>query len=222
MITLTAIDRVQAFRYAGMQAQPDAQLSAAADECEKQLLSAVSPRYAERVYPLEQTAQGILCRGSRLVLTGKDIAAHLEGCSHALLFCVTLGEGADRAIRTAAAQDILMGLLTDAMASAAAEQVCDLAEAEMLARLPDFHATWRFSAGYGDLPLALQGDFLGAVDAQRRAGVCVSESGLLIPRKSVTAVIGLSDKPVEQHRKGCAACNLSITCPYRAKGAHCR
>lgn len=222
MITLTAIDRAQAFRYAGMHAQPDARLSALADECEKRLLAALSPRYTERVYPLMRLPEGIQCRGSCLLLTGQDIAAHLLDCSHALLFCVTLGEGADRAIRTAQTQDITMGLITDAMASAAVEQVCDLAEAEMLAKLPDFHATWRFSAGYGDLPLAVQGDFLAAVDAPRRVGVCVSESGLLIPRKSVTAVIGLSDTPLERHRKGCAVCNLSTTCPYRAKGAHCK
>lgn len=222
MITLTAIDRAQAFRYAGMRGEPDARLSALADDCEKRLLSAVSPKCTERVYPLEASPKGILCKGSRLLLTGSDIAAHLHECSHAVLFCATLGEGADRAIRAAQAEDITAGLLMDAMASAAVEQVCDLAEAEILAKLPEFHTTWRFSAGYGDLPLSIQGDFLAAVDAPRRVGVCVSESGLLIPRKSVTAIIGLSENPVERRRKGCAACNLSKTCPYRAKGAHCK
>lgn len=222
MISLTTVDRVQALRYAGMHGAPDAHLSALTDICEKRLLSAVSPRSCERVYALARSPKGILCKGSRLLLTGRDIEAHLEGCTHALLLCVTLGEGADRAIRAAQAEDVTAGLLMDAMASAAVEQVCDLAEAAMLAKLPEFHAAWRFSPGYGDLPLDIQGDFLAAVDAPRRVGVCVSDSGLLLPRKSVTAIIGLSDKPLERHRMGCSACNLANTCPYRAKGAHCK
>lgn len=222
MISIGRIDRTQAFRYAGMQCEPDERLAALADACETQLLSAVSPKYIHRVYPLEFRSDGIACTGSSLLLTGKEIAAHLQGCSHALLFCATLGEGADRMIRAAQVQDITAGLLTDALASAAVEQVCDLAEREILAELPDLHPTWRFSPGYGDLPLALQGDFLAAVDAMRRVGVAVSDSGLLIPRKSVTAIIGLSDAPVQKGKRGCAVCNLSKTCPYRAKGEHCR
>lgn len=221
-MTLGSIDRSQALRYAGMRGDADAPLSALADVCEKRLLSVISPRYIHRVYPLESCDAGIACKGSRLLLTGTDIAAHLEGCSHAVLFCATLSQGADRAVRTAQAEDVTAGLLTDALASAAIEQVCDLAETEILAGLSDYHATWRFSPGYGDLPLQLQGDFLDALDAQRKIGVCVSESGLLIPRKSVTAIIGLSEKPVGRHKKGCAACNLVNTCPYRAKGAHCK
>ncbi len=222
MITLQSIDRAQAFRYAGMHGQPSAQLAALADVCEQQLLSAMHPRFIHRVYPLVFSENGIACKGSRLLLTGRDIAAHLKDCTHSILLCVTLSEGADRAIRMAQTQDVTAGLLTDAMASAAVEQLCDLAELQILETLPNFYATWRFSAGYGDLPLDIQEDFLAAVDAPRRIGVCVSESGLLIPRKSVTAIIGLSKQPVERHRKGCAACNLSVTCPYRAKGAHCK
>ncbi len=222
MISLTSIDRRQAFRYAGMYGEPDAVLSSLADECEKRLLSAISPKYTCRIYPLESCADGIACRGSSLVLTGRDIASHLEGCSRAILLCVTLSAAADQCIRTAQTADVTAGLIMDALASAAVEQVCDLAEREILAELPDLHPTWRFSPGYGDLPLALQGDFLAAVDAMRRVGVTVSDSGLLIPRKSVTAIIGLSDAPVQKGKKGCAVCNLSKTCPYRAKGEHCR
>ncbi len=217
-----AIDRRLALRYAGMQGEADGYLQKLVGLCEKRLLSVISPRYIHRIYPLEFSENAIACKGSGLLLNGADIAAHLEGCTCAVLLCATLSQAADRAVRAAQAEDITAGLLTDALASAAVEQVCDLAEQEILAGMGNFHPTWRFSPGYGDLPLNLQGDFLDAVDAQRRIGVCVSESGLLIPRKSVTAIIGLSEKPVRKRRKGCAACNLKNTCPYRAKGAHCR
>ncbi len=217
-----AIDRAQSFRYMGLRGEAPAQLSALADACEKRLLRAVSPRYTYRIFPLHPEPDGILCEGSALRLTGADIRAHLDGCSHAVLLCVTLSGGADAEIRRALAEEITAGTLTDAMASALTEQICDLAEAEILAAVPEKSATWRFSPGYGDFPLAVQADFLRTLDAQKRIGVCVSESGLLLPRKSVTAVIGLSDIPLRRSRRGCAACNLSNTCPYRAKGDHCK
>lgn len=222
MLLPAAVDRAQAFRYMGLHGEPDTHMQALADECEAALLRAVKPRCIHRVFPLRLQENGILCEGSTLLLTGEDIRRHLAGCSHGILFCATLSAGADGEIRRAAQADITAGVMTDAMASALIEQVCDLAEQEMLTDLPDFHAAWRFSPGYGDLPLGIQGTFLEAIDAGRRTGVCVSESGILTPRKSVTAIIGLSDKPVERHRMGCAACNLLKTCPYRAKGAHCK
>ncbi len=215
-----AIDRAQAFRYMGLHGQPADSLTALADMCEKRLLSAASPRYCCRVFPLSFVEEGIRCEGSTLLLQGRDIRTHLDGCSHAVLLCVTLG--ADHAVRQAMAEDITAGTMMDAMASALTEQVCDLAEAEILAQFPDLYPVWRFSPGYGDFPIAMQEEFLRVLDAQKRAGVCVSESGLLIPRKSVTAVIGLSEKPLARHRRGCSACNLARTCPYRAKGDHCK
>lgn len=222
MLTLQAVDRRQAFRYMGMHAEPDANFLVLAEKCEKRLLSAVSPRYTYRVFPIVPTENGVSCEGSGLLLTGKDAAAHLSGCSQVILLCATLSAGADAAIRAAEAGDVLAGLMTDAMASALTEQLCDVAEKEILAAFPDKFPTWRFSPGYGDLPLALQEGFLRAVNAEKRLGVSVSEGGMLIPVKSVTAFIGLSQQPIPKGRRGCAICNLSESCPYRAKGGHCK
>ena len=81
--------------------------------------------------------------------------------------------------------------------------------------------TARFSPGYGDLPLDCQAQFCATLDAARRIGLTVSSSGLLLPRKSVTAVIGLAQQELraEQRdlsRHNCAACRL-LDCPYRRK-----
>lgn len=222
MVSPSSLDRAQAFRYMGLHGKPDAHMTALADECEAGLLRVIHPRYIHRFFRLDFRADGILCEGSTLLLTGEDIRRHLEGCTRAVLFCATLSASADAEIRRMQQTDITAGVMTDAMASALIEQVCDLAEQEILAEVPALHPTWRFSPGYGDLPLAIQGTFLTAIDAARRVGVCVSESGILTPRKSVTAIIGLSETPVQRQRKGCAICSLSRTCPYRAKGEHCK
>lgn len=219
---LTAVDRRQAFRYMGLHGAPSPQLLSLADVCEKALLSVIRPRYVHRIFPLVHREDAILCEGSTLLLTGEDIRHHLEGCDRAVLFCATLSAAADAQIRMQQQREITAGVMADAMASALIEQFCDQAEQEMLAACPDAHATWRFSPGYGDLPLSVQPAFLTAIDAERRTGVCVSESGILIPRKSVTAIIGLSDHPVQRQKRGCAICNMAAHCPYRAKGEHCK
>lgn len=46
----------------------------------------------------------------------------------------------------------------------------------------------RRSPGYGDIPLAFSRDIVSKLDATRRIGVSVTDSGLLVPSKSVTAV----------------------------------
>ena len=48
----------------------------------------------------------------------------------------------------------------------------------------------RFSPGYGDLPLALQREVFAALDCPRRIGLTLSDSLLMSPTKSVTALIG--------------------------------
>ena len=48
-----------------------------------------------------------------------------------------------------------------------------------------------------------------------------AESGLMLPQKSVTAIIGISDKP-QKHRSGsCMGCNMYLHCIYRKEGRTC-
>lgn len=221
MMTLHPVRLQEAFRYMGMHSEPDKTMLSLAEACQKKLLALVMPRYTYRVFPISPTPEGILCEGSMLLLKGNDIAAHLSGCSQAALFCATLSAGADTAIRNASAEDVLAGMMTDAIASALIEQLCDGVEQEIPAAFPEIYPTWRFSPGYGDLPLTIQADFLCAINAEKRTGVSVSDGGMLIPTKSVTAIIGLSEHPIPKGKQGCAICHLSENCPYRAKGVHC-
>ena len=49
----------------------------------------------------------------------------------------------------------------------------------------------RFSPGYGDLSLDTQKKLLSALDSQRKIGITLTESLLMLPTKSVSAIIGL-------------------------------
>ena len=52
----------------------------------------------------------------------------------------------------------------------------------------------RYSPGYGDLPLAFQQDLFRALDCERRLGLTLTDSLLMVPSKSVTAIIGMKEK----------------------------
>ncbi|MGN0575406.1 MAG: vitamin B12 dependent-methionine synthase activation domain-containing protein [Ruminococcus sp.] len=83
------------------------------------------------------------------------------------------------------------------------------------------YRTWRYSPGYGDLPLSLQRDILLYLNAMRRIGLTVTEDSLLIPSKSVTAVIGISHTPVNRTKGGCAVCNMRESCAFRGTSGRC-
>ncbi|MDE6729494.1 MAG: methionine synthase [Oscillospiraceae bacterium] len=211
-LNLTKIDQQQAFRYMGLPEHPDQKFLDLADLCEQKLLQAIRPKYTWKLFQKLDL---------EFLLIGQDIRNHLKNCDRMILFCATLSQNADTCIRLAQTSDVLAGMMTDAMASALTEQFCDLAEAEILKNFPDSYATFRFSPGYGDFPLSVQSDLLSLLQAQKATGICLTESNLMTPRKSVTALIGLSEQPIEKQRKGCVGCNLSQKCPYRRKGVHC-
>ncbi|MCR5141263.1 MAG: hypothetical protein K6C68_01850 [Ruminococcus sp.] len=212
----------EAVRYMGYRGfTPGEQEKALILSCEKQLREYIEPAWVYRAFPTEQTDEGILLKGTTLTLTGEDIRSHLEGCGRCVLLCATAGAKADELIRLKEKEDLVQGYITDCLASAAVEGVCDSLEAELSKRLADKYLTWRFSPGYGDLPLDLQPKILAVLEAGKRAGVSCTGSLLMIPRKTVTAVIGISDTPIVRKKQGCAACSMKDRCTFRKAGEHC-
>ena len=74
----------------------------------------------------------------------------------------------------------------------------------------------RYSPGYGDLPLGLQREISRILNMPKEIGVSLTEALLMTPSKSVTALVGVSDKPGECRSRGCEDCSASGNCPYRA------
>ena len=136
---------------------------------------------------------------------------------------MTLGPGVDAQIRRAGVGDIAAGVASDALGSALAEQMADAAEAELRqwAAGQGRYLTGRYSPGYGDWPITVQPLVAAALDTARRAGLCVTDSNLMTPRKSVTALLGVSNHPVRGHLAGCGHCVLRTRCEYRKRGITC-
>ncbi|MBR5371654.1 MAG: hypothetical protein IK130_05500 [Oscillospiraceae bacterium] len=194
----------------------DAHLSAMLDAALETMCAVIEPRTVWRVLPVERTEAGVKLGG--LLLGGKDIAAHLTGCSEAVLLAATLSARVDSEIRRAELTDMTKALLYDAIAGAAIEHVCADLEKQLRAQLSYEFFTERFSAGYGDFPLTQQADLIQLLDAPRKIGLTVTPRMTLLPMKSVTAVIGLSHQPVLDARRyscgnSCALCPFRDDCP---------
>lgn len=210
------IDLAQAARYFGARGQVDLPTQTLLEKCAVPLLAAAAPR---AVYLVAETAA--LTEAG--ILQGRDVQAHLEGCPQAILLAVTLGAGVDTQIRRAGIGDIAAGVASDALGSALAEQAADAAEAllRQKAAQQGKYLTGRFSPGYGDWSLSVQPKLAQALDTARRAGLCVTDNDLLTPRKSVTAVLGMSSHPVKGRLAGCGNCVLRQRCEYRKRGKTC-
>lgn len=220
---ISSINRAEALRYLACgDNKPDEKVTALMDRCEKKLLSAVSGKYTYRIYDIiSNDGCAVKLDGCTLEMTGHDICSHLDGCSKAALMCATVGAEVDKLIRLEQVSDMAEAVVIDAMSGCAIEAVCDMAEEQIRSEFPDMYMTWRFSAGYGDLPIDIQRQFLEVTNAGRAIGLFSNENSILTPKKSVTAVIGLSEKPVDKKKRGCAACNLKETCIFRKKGSRC-
>ena len=219
-ITLNQLNIDEVLRYMGCHPdRADPATRALAEDCAAQVLQTVTPRWTWRVFDLTFETGGVRMGG--LLLPGEDLRTHLKGCERAALFCATLGAGADALIRRAESGDMARALALDCAAAAAVEEVCDQIELELQALFPGCSFPFRYSPGYGDLPLTLQGDLLALLDALRRVGLTASASNILLPRKSVTAILGIAQSPIERKSRSCLGCPAHDGCQYRKSGGHC-
>ena len=218
---ISQISKEEAARYMGVKGKPDEKVMELLDRGEKLVIEKVRPKYVYLETDVSFTDEGVRLGAMTVPLTGEDIRRHLSGCTRAVMLAATLSQEADKLIRQAAVTNMAESLAIDCLCSAAIEQVCDRAEEEIFSEHPAPYRTWRFSPGYGDLPISVQKGFILALNANRRIGLTVTEGSLLIPSKSVTAVIGISDTPVEKGRRGCAVCSMRGSCLYRLGGNHC-
>ena len=151
---LEHINVKEAVRYMGMgNNKPDERTALLIDECEKELLKVIEPKFVYRVFDVAHKDNGVEVIGTPLFLGGNDICRHLEGCSKCVLFAATISSGVDRKLRAYEAEDMAKAMIADCLASAAVEQVCDflLVMAICLSACREFFLTYSMRRNLSDL-----------------------------------------------------------------------
>lgn len=158
-----------------------------------------------------------------VAIAGTTLGRHLAGAVEVTLFCVTLGAGVDRELRLLAATDPFGQAVFDAFASAATERLADAVEADIRERERErgLFCGWRFSPGYADTPLTEQTRVLRLLDAARTAGITCTPAHLMVPTKSVTAIVGAHEEMQEGLASACGVCDLARFCALRRRGTTC-
>ena len=186
--------------------------------CEKILLKTARPRIVWRQFDLKDD---LTFSGTDFRPAGNDVKNLLKDCRRVVLFAATLGTEVEALLRRIQVRDMAEAVVLDCCASSAIENVCDNFCADMQEAVAPQYLTDRFSPGYGDLPFAQQKEVCGILDIGRRIGVNLSPGGLMIPQKSVTALMGISDTPQKKRFRGCAYCSLFETCTLRKENRTC-
>ncbi len=222
-IRLTSINREEIKKYLGYGKvnTDDSKVEEYIDKAEKTVLETAIPRYVYKAFEIEKAMDGILFKGTNLCMSGNSVTEHLEGMNRAVLFAGTISQDIDKIITNAGKEDILMSLILDAASSAAVEQLGNKFDEMLQSRLEGLYTTFRFGIGYGDLSLSFQKPVLDILEASKRIGITITEDNIMIPRKSITGVIGISEKPISKKKMGCALCNMKNSCRFRREGSRC-
>ncbi|MEG0578869.1 MAG: hypothetical protein RR490_03025 [Niameybacter sp.] len=190
-------------------------------EAYQDMKSGVTIRKTYQCLDMSLEGNSILLKDVCFGLTSRDLAGILKHSSKLYLMAVTIGNEIDKKISAAQQVDMMKALIYNGCANVMIEEACDDVESEIMEQLEEGQfLTMRYSPGYGDVPLKVQKDVLSVLDTVRKVGISATMAGMLIPLKSVTAFIGVSNIKEGRH-KSCAHCLMQERCIYRKRGEQC-
>lgn len=218
------IRKEEVLRYLGFKNQTlEKDMNNLIEETIEEMRNLAKVRYVYKPFNIDRGKDEIILLDTKMKLLGRDIYKHLEKSQKCILMAVTLGSEIDMKIRYYEKINMTKALILDACATTAIEEACDETCGTIENGLIEKNKklTWRFSPGYGDLPIESQKDFISVLEGNKTIGLTVSDHSILLPRKSVTAVVGIIDNTYESKKRNCLNCNKYSTCEFRKDGKDC-
>ena len=168
-----------------------------------------------RIFDVSMEKDGHLTIG-KLKIESKNLSRNLKGCDQAIVLGATLGTGVDMLIRKYSLTDMARVVVLQACGAAMLEEELDQWQETITERFfqENLYLRPRFSPGYGDFSIEHQRMIIRMLEASKKIGLTVTDSLMLSPSKSVTAVIGISETKRICTVKGCEAC-AKTDCEYR-------
>ena len=184
-----------ALRYLGYGSQKASQqVEILLDECIEEIKQTAQPKAAAALFHLDHEPLCIHETGD--LIPGKQMEELLADCEKCLLTGGTLGTAMERKIKMYEKVNMTKAVVMDAAASAYLEVFCD--EYEENLGFPD--RTYRACPG------------------SKKLGISMTESGLMIPQKSMLGVVGIGNTG---RKKNCRDCVREKDCPFRKRGERC-
>lgn len=181
----------------------------------QELKQTAEKRIIYRIFELKEVSERHL-KIEGLQIESRQLCRNLKGCEKVVLLGTTLGIGVDLLMKRCSVIDMAKAVVLQACAAALLEEYVDDCQQEIAKELRQegYYLRPRFSPGYGDFAIAHQRSILLLLDAAKKIGLTMTDSSMLTPVKSVTALIGVSREEKACHRQGCEACEKT-DCIYR-------
>lgn len=221
------IDKNEVLRYLQYKGQNiDDKLNKSIDECIDLTLQFINPKFTYEKYSIKCDVEDTIeINKTNLKYESADIYNLLKDSREAYLMATTLGVNIERVTRQYSYTDLTKSLIIDACATTAIEEVCDRLQEYLNKGLDEEKktTTMRYSPGYGDLDIRNNIGILEVLNAQRSIGLTITENGIMIPRKSVVAIMGVCELKYSNKstKKSCENCKNRDTCIYKREVGGC-
>ena len=206
---ILVIDPKETRRYAGLMKAKTFDENLILEACQDARLLA-KPKGVWELYDYDAATQTVMSKPPFTIM-GKAIGKHLSSCDKVILLSATVGDDIEDEVTARFKRgEYATSVLLDAAATTAVEQIADGMEKAIKPKMAaqGYGMRWRFSPGYGDWPLDQQPELVRTANAGA-IGVGLSDSKMLVPRKSITAIIGLYKEGCtgdSKVKKGCDSC----------------
>ena len=181
------------------------------------------PRIISKEYSITVSEKTVVIHAENedVTLESEGLVRNLSGCCGALLLAATIGPACDMLVRRASVTSAADAAVYQAAGAAAIEAFLDDYNEKLKASYEarGLFLRPRFSPGYGDLKLDHQKDWFRLLDITKQIGIELTDSLLMVPTKSVTAVIGIGINKEMTKCSGCSCCNRHDTCVFSKERA---
>lgn len=208
----------EAIRYLGYKNNTaDEQTLRLIEEAFTEIKKVSNEKYIYSVLELNRTETQKLYFGN-IATDSHGLNRALKGCDKVILFAATLGTEVDRLQSRQSVMNMAKAVVIQACAAAYLEKYCDECQNQIAKKVKQegYFLRPRFSPGYGDFSIEYQENIMQILDCAKKIGLTVTDSYMLSPKKSITAVIGMSRTDEKFHQHGCEVCG-NINCDFRRK-----
>ena len=182
-----------------------------------------------QVQSIDHRSQIVTLAGDH-VFHGEGIAEALRYSTHAAIFLVTLGHPIVEEIERLNRVDVIRGFFLDVLSSVAVENLAEQVHLEIARSIFDggWYVGHRYSPGFCDWDLTQQRVLFSLLKSSLLS-VQLTDHSMMIPRKSVSAIVGIGQKREEMAISPCGNCKRTdcmarredyMNILYQAEGTH--
>lgn len=187
-----------------------------AQQAAKDALDLISPLVAYQEIEVKAFQRGGVILTEDHVLSGMLINEHLEGAHSVIIAVCTIGDALERKVSQLADQDLVYSYALDSAGSVAVDQLayqaCNFFESQK--EKQGWKTSITINPGMLGWPLKQGQNQIFAILSNQDHHVQLTESGLMIPLKSISMVLG-AGPAIQRNGNSCDYCTFKGRCHYQ-------